>query len=189
MFLKISLGQVLLTQSAQRSAGGLVSKTKVESSRVETQCQPLAFTVTHTGSYTAVYHPKLRGVIFHGPHIQKHIQDKTLSMAALLKTELQSVLVQSPNTIHFNNKYALLTMGEGKITCFGEPWSLMIRISAARKQEIPGDLETVHHLSQRMWTYGSQIPDQNVWRHFHAKGTLLSIIYLDSHMPPEHIGH
>lgn len=55
-------------------------------------------------------------------------------------------------------------------------------------KNIPRDLKYVHHLSWRIWTYGNQITDQNVWRHFDAKNTLLSIIYLDTHMPPEHVG-
>lgn len=57
---------------------------------------------------------------------------------------------------------------------FWKPQNLMIRVNAARKQEIPGDLESVHHSSERIWTYGNQIPDQNVWRHCNVKNTLLS---------------
>lgn len=71
---------------------------------------------------------------------------------------------------------------------FWKPQNLMIRVNAARKHEIPGDQESVHRSSERVWTYGNQIPDQNVWRHCNVKNTLLSIIYLDIHMPPEHIG-
>lgn len=71
---------------------------------------------------------------------------------------------------------------------FWKPQNLMIRVNAARKHEIPGDQESVHRSSERVWTYGNQIPNQNVWRHCNVKNTLLSIIYLDIHMPPEHIG-
>lgn len=122
-------------------------------------------------------------------HTQKQAQDQILNLAALPETELQSILalIQCPNSIYLNIK-CMPNYARRENNSFWKPQNLMIRVNAARKQEIPGDLESVHHSSERIWTYGNQIPDQNVWRHCNVKNTLLSIIYLDIHMPPEHIG-
>ena len=77
---------------------------------------------------------------------------------------------------------------EGKNTFF-KTKCLMVKESVLPiTKNIPRDLKYVHHLSWRIWTYGNQIPDQNVWRHTDAKNTLLGIIYLDTHMSPEHVG-
>lgn len=157
-----------------------------ESSRGERHCQFIGhMQVQSQLSVTCNWN----GFKVQSHHSQKQAQDKILNLAALPQTELQSVLalIQCPSSIYLNIK-CMSNYASRENNSFWKPQCLMIRVSAARKKEIPGDLESAHHWSERVWTYGNQTPDQNVWRHCNVKNTLLNIVYLDVHMPPEHIG-